>query len=93
MRSSRASFTTKNGKPDDAIFAIVKQSPATRAFELVGTGFFIGVEGFFMTAKHVIKDAYDKADRHEGAKRQCFIFNNGERIFIERTRHFKPHPD
>ncbi len=41
----------------DAVFAIITQEPESKAQRLVGTGFFIGRLGLFMTAKHVVKDA------------------------------------
>ena len=53
---------TDNGEPTspgEAIFPILKQSLTNTDFRLIGTGFFIGIYGVFMTAKHVLMDVLD----------------------------------
>jgi S1-C subfamily serine protease len=48
-----------------AIFPIVKQDIVSKKFQLFGTGFFIGDQGLFMTAKHVLRGFVEKdSDRN-----------------------------
>jgi len=49
--------------PSDAVFPIVKQCVDTGKLDFVGTGFFIGAEGLFLTASHVLKDVFDNKGR------------------------------
>lgn len=52
-----ASSETQSEQDDSAVFPIVKQEG--RKFRIVGTGFFIGIDGIFVTAAHVLGDVFD----------------------------------
>jgi hypothetical protein len=47
-----------------AIFPIVQESP-NKTLDLLGTGFFISVEGLFLTARHVLEAAIDPRSRKQ----------------------------
>lgn len=49
----------KNRDPCEAVFPIFKQNRINNQIILLGTGFFIGTPGLFVTAAHVIRDVFD----------------------------------
>lgn len=48
-----------------SVFPIVKQQQDTGGLALVGTGFFISTLGLFITARHVLKDAFDQRENQK----------------------------
>ena len=51
--------------PNDAIFPIVSQEE-DGTFVAIGTGFFIGADGLFVTAAHVVREVLDSEGRPKG---------------------------
>jgi|GEM_PF-539556 len=91
-RSGRYSFRNIDGQPrlqTDAIFPIFKNGEDGEC-HLVGTGFFITHNGVFVTAKHVLKDAFDRDGNSTHALNVGHIGPSG--FAMRRIFGFSSHP-
>ena len=78
------------------IFRYVDSDAGAHVEKLHGTGFFVGNEGVFLTAKHVLEEAFEDA-RGEGGKVGVFpiqsVNDANVSLSIEIEAHeFAPHP-
>lgn len=69
---NKYSFRTDSGKlyseqDQGSIFPIIKQRQVDGVFVLLGTGFFISTLGLFITARHVLKDAFNQRGEQQDA--------------------------
>jgi S1-C subfamily serine protease len=88
MSTSR--FTCRDGsgalvEPHTAIFPILKEVTHAKT-RLVGTGFFITMLGHFVTAKHVVQDAFDKVTGEQTGFLHAVHFVESSQILNDRAR-------
>jgi S1-C subfamily serine protease len=67
--------------PHTCIFPIMKETPDGHT-RLVGTGFFITMLGHFVTAKHVIFDAYDPEAQRQTGTLHAVHFVEGSSVLV-----------
>lgn len=79
-----AQTTTLNGndiEPQTVIFPILKSIDGKKN-QMIGTGFFITTIGHFVTAKHVIEDAYDFQSKTQKSPIHAVHFVEGTKALV-----------